>query len=101
MGKQKIRLNATPKQKLIISQIAQRAKQLLNVDDDVAICIEMDITATHLNACELRLKELLQADSFNFLHDVTGIHKHLNRETGQLEHCFLPRFARYGVVSNG
>ncbi len=91
MGKPKVRLNAMAKQKLIISQIAQRAKQLLNVDDDVAICIEMDITATHLNSCELRLKEFLQADSFNFLHDVTGIHKHLNRETGQLEHCFLPR----------
>jgi hypothetical protein len=53
----------------------------------------MDITAVHANGCPLDLKRLLAADDFNFAHDVFGIERHLNRLTGQLENCFLPRFA--------
>lgn len=55
---------------------------------------EMDITAAHLNGCPLRLAELLEADRFNFTHDVFGIRGHLNRETGELKDCFVPRYAR-------
>jgi hypothetical protein len=53
----------------------------------------MDITACHLNGCPLRLGELLGADDANFAHDVFGIRRHLNRETGKLEDCFCPRYA--------
>lgn len=53
----------------------------------------MDITACHCNGCPLRLQDLLEADDFNFLHDVVGIRKHINRQTGRLEGAFLPRFA--------
>lgn len=53
----------------------------------------MDITAVHCNGCPLDLKKLIEADDFNFAHDVFGIRNHLNRETGQLEDCFLPRCA--------
>lgn len=55
--------------------------------------VEMDITAAHCNGCELKLHELLQADDFNFSHDVFGIQRHINRTTGKLEDHFLPRFA--------
>lgn len=41
----------------------------------------------------LRLAEFANADNFNFGHDVAGILGHLNRQTGELEDCFLPRFA--------
>lgn len=54
---------------------------------------DMDITACHVNDHPLRLGELLGADDFNFAHDVFGIRRHLNRETGKLEDCFVPRFA--------
>ena len=37
---------------------------------------------------------LLAAGDDDFMHDVAGIHRHMNRETGILENCFLPRFAR-------
>ena len=30
----------------------------------------------------------------NMLHDVVGIAHHLDRKTGKLKDCFLPRFAR-------
>lgn len=36
---------------------------------------------------------LIEADDFNFMHDIGGIHHHLDRSTGKLEGGFLPRFA--------
>jgi hypothetical protein len=54
--------------------------------------LRMDIIATHL-ICPLRLQEMLDADDSNFVHDIAGIERHLNRRTFKLEDCFLPRFA--------
>lgn len=53
----------------------------------------MDIDACHMNDCPLKLQELLQADDFNFAHDVFGIRAHINRHTGKLMDCFVPRYA--------
>lgn len=53
----------------------------------------MDIESTNQN-CPLRLQELLDADDLNFYHDLTGIHKNLNRKTKKLENCFVPRYAK-------
>ena len=55
--------------------------------------VEMDITACHLNGCALDLPKLLAADDFNFMHDIHGIGGNLDRTTGQLLDCFLPRCA--------
>lgn len=52
----------------------------------------MDIMACH-SKNPLKLEELLAADDFNFGHDVFGINRHLNRDTYELEDCFLPRFS--------
>lgn len=54
----------------------------------------MDVEATHCNGCPLKLRELLEADDFNFTHDMIGIQRHLNRKTGHLEDCFVPRYAQ-------
>lgn len=86
--------HATTADQLIIRKIAKRARELYlehNVDRD-RTDIAMDITATHANGCPLRLQDLLDADDFNFMHDVSGIARHLDRETGQLTDHFLPRF---------
>jgi hypothetical protein len=53
----------------------------------------MDLTACHVNACRLQLAELAQAPNLDFSHDVFGIQRHLNRDTGKLENCFTPRYA--------
>ena len=53
----------------------------------------MDIDACHSNGCALNLGELLTADDFNFAHDVFGIRENIDRKTGQLQNCFLPRYA--------
>lgn len=37
---------------------------------------------------------LLTADDFNFMHDLSGICRHINRDTGELENCFVPRFTK-------
>lgn len=54
----------------------------------------MDVTAAHANGCRLKLDELLAAEPLDFVHDVFGIRRHINRTNGQLEDHFLPRFAR-------
>jgi hypothetical protein len=56
--------------------------------------LQLDLTATHLNGCPLDLHKLLQFDDFNFTHDITGIARHLDRTTGELRDCFVPRCAK-------
>lgn len=55
----------------------------------------LDLVACHCNGCPLMLDELVNvAADRDFLHDVLGITRHMNRETGQLGDGFTPRFAR-------
>lgn len=54
----------------------------------------MNITACHANGNPLRLEDLLEADDFNFGHDISGIDHHINRNTGKLENHFRPRFSQ-------
>lgn len=54
---------------------------------------DMDVTACHVNGCPLKLDALLAADEFNFAHDVFGIRRHIDRTTGELQNCFVPRYA--------
>ena len=72
-----------------IEKIAVRAKSLL--PDRNSLAVEMDITACHINGGRLDIKKLLEADDFNFVHDVVGIERHMNRRTGKLDGSFLPR----------
>jgi hypothetical protein len=73
-----------------IQEIAKRAMELFGMD---VMMVTLDVTACHLNGCPLKLAELLAADNSNFAHDIAGIGGHLDRRTGELRDCFLPRFA--------
>lgn len=78
-----------------ITNIAQRANAMakeVGIDYPV-LEAHMDISACHANGCPLKLTELASADNFNFAHDVFGIRRHIDRETGQLQDCFSPRFS--------
>lgn len=55
---------------------------------DFVLCIEKAHGRT-----PLRLYELSIANEDDFAHDVFGIHRHLNRETGELKNSFTPRYA--------
>jgi hypothetical protein len=54
---------------------------------------QMNVSAVHASGNPLRLQDLLDADDFNFAHDVFGIDRHLDRDTGELQNFFSPRFS--------
>ena len=58
------------------------------------MAMQMDLLLCN-HHCPLLLREMLnsQARDEDVLHDVFGIARHLDRETGKLKDCFLPRFA--------
>ena len=53
----------------------------------------MDIGACHSNGNPLRLADLLEGDEVNFSHDVFGIRANIDRTTGKLMNCFVPRYS--------
>jgi hypothetical protein len=56
--------------------------------------IDMDVTAVHANGCRLNLEKLFAFPDFDFMHDITGMNRHLDRNTGKLRDCFVPRSAQ-------
>lgn len=90
----------TPVEAAIISKIADRAVAMNANNPNRAndnfgrMDVEMDLCAVHANGNPLRLEALLEADDFNFCHDIYGIRRHLDRDTGKLGDFFSPRFSR-------
>lgn len=85
----------------LIEEIAYRAMSLANrygitsLDGPrTKMDWHMDLAACHANGCPMKFAELLGADDANFSHDVFGIARHIDRETGKLGNCFSPRYAR-------
>jgi hypothetical protein len=56
--------------------------------------IASEISVVHFEVCKLRLEELLDADEGNFMHDICGIHDHLDILDGSFREGFSPRFAK-------
>jgi hypothetical protein len=81
----------------LIHAVAERAVRMAaaaGIDYDM-MTAELDITACHLNGNPLRLKELAYwADDANFGHDIFGIRRFMNRETGKLSDEFSPRYSK-------
>lgn len=59
--------------------------------------IMMDVLAVHTHGRPLLLVDFATADDFDFVHDIVGIRRHLDRETGQLDEHFVPRFSAPAV----
>lgn len=90
-----VNFTATKKEMKIIERIVQRA---LYMAEELEMSIDkkhllMDIEACHCNGTKLDLKKLMSFDNSNFSHDVFGIRKHLDRNTGKLRDGFRPRCA--------
>ncbi len=77
----------------LIDRIVFRAVAQEWVPKAQAEDFEMDLIALHRNGTPLRLADFIGADDFNFAHDVVGIRRHMDRETGRLNNHFVPRFA--------
>lgn len=73
-------------------KIAERAEEL-GIYHGERITLLMDIESAD-NAFNMRLEDWLNADNFNFAHDIVGIVNNIDRSKFPAEvHRFLPRFA--------
>ena len=75
-----------------VRKVVKRAvsEQTYKVD---TLTLQMDLEAISLTV-SMDWEKLLKASPRDFYHDLGGIQEHLNRKTGKLENCFLPRFAK-------
>jgi len=83
--------DATAEEYKKVTMIVDRALKRINRP---SLDLAMDIVLTHRNGCPLDLDKLLNAKDFDFFHDICGIIDHIDRHTGELIDCFLPRCAR-------
>lgn len=77
-------------------------RRALNLYESYGVDVEqidlsMDLTAAKYSMPEIDFDALLGFKDADFLHDVSGIIRNLNRETGVLENHFLPRCYRTKV----
>lgn len=80
---------------ILIKKIIERYKKELwdfPIPSKIQKEIEMDITAVHLNLYELDLEKMLKADKINFLRDILGIRKNIDRLTCSLKDSFVPKY---------
>lgn len=87
----KVKFTKDPTVRDLVDQIVVRAQRLGCIRPGQAMCVAMDITAVHSNGHPLDLPKLLGAPDDTFAHDVNGIHKYIDRQTGQLTEMFEPR----------
>ncbi len=89
-----ISFKATKEEHEAITRIVDRALKMR--PDLDRLTLDMDLTACHANGCPMDWAKLESADAFNFSHDVFGIMRHIDRDTGELTDFFLPRCAKRG-----
>lgn len=96
-----VKFDATDDELALVKQIVERAKAGGWAKGPKSpkhwyepLTMEMDLLGTHANGCPMDFAAMLAAEDFHFLHDVAGIAKHINRRTGKLGDCFMPRFHR-------
>ena len=71
-------------------EIAKRAEKM-KIYNGERFTLLMDLEHAD-NVFNLRLEDLLNADNFNFAHDVVGIVNNINRDTKDFG-LFVPRYA--------
>ena len=93
-GLKMIKWTATKEELFVMSDICDRAAKQIPQFTHNKRDLLMDLEAVHSNGCKLDLDVLHNFDDFDFYHDIYGIMNYLDRETGQLNNCFVPRCAR-------
>jgi len=81
-----------------IEETAAVAKRMINVlssfgVDEDQLSAMMDLEYIN-DTIPLDFDRLQNCDANTFLHDVIGIRNNWNRETKQMDNCFLPRCAK-------
>jgi hypothetical protein len=89
-----VRFDATRSEMLQMVEVAKAYEAAIAPHEVHRMTVLMDLEACHSNGCPLDLAGLLAARTVDLVHDVAGISRYLNRETGKLEQGFCPRYAR-------
>lgn len=77
----------------LIMEIVKRADEMgLMAKDRLTLSMDLGFADEQFN---LRLQEFLNADAFNFSHDIVGIQNNMNRTTMKMDGIFVPRYAGY------
>lgn len=74
-----------------IVEIAKRAERMELLAFE-RMSLIMDLNSAH-EEFNLRLDDLLNADDYNFAHDIIGIQNNINRSERKMEGLFVPRYA--------
>lgn len=77
-----------------VETIVQRFERIAGALGRERQGVIMDITACHNGACALDLAAMANGADADLAHDVAGIYRHFDRETGELRDCFTPRYAK-------
>lgn len=98
MSQDQVSFRVTKRERAILDRIVERAVRLAAKGGQPIrdrLSFDMDLTACHCNGNPLRLMDLLGASDADFGHDVFGIARYLDRDTGSLTNCFSPRFSAH------
>lgn len=77
----------------LIMKIVDRAEEMgLIALDRLTLSIDLEFAD---NKFDLRLDDLLNADNFNFSHDIVGIQNNIDRWNEKMDETFVPRFAGF------
>lgn len=85
----------TEEERLPFRQVLERALSLfkhISVWKE-PMTLELDLLAAHAQV-PMDFQVLAEFPDSDFNHDILGIHKHIDRETGKLRDCFVPRCAK-------
>lgn len=91
-----VKFDATPEDESLIAAIMARYEEAIKAhghacSHELAVNLEMSLTAVHCNEAHLDLQKLFGFDAFSLIHDINGIDRHCCRNTGKLTNHFLPR----------
>jgi len=75
----------------LINKIVDRADEMNLLDYD-KLSLNMDLTLAN-DTFNLRLEEFLNADKFNFVHDIMGIQRNIDRKKREFDGIFVPRYS--------
>lgn len=59
--------------------------------DRISLSIDLDYAEKQFG---MRFEELAQADDFNFTHNIMRIQNNIDRITGEIGNCFVPRYSK-------
>lgn len=76
----------------VIGEIVARARKELGMPGGITMF--MDLDAVHSNGTPLDFQKLLAFGEADFAHDMFGIRENIDRTSGELLNCFLPRCSK-------